>query len=121
VGCWVPDYGEEVTPDAAAGGFHQPKGGVGGNRGVYRGATPPHSVEGDLRGERLAGGSHGTRRVDLWAGGKWYEGVGGLFGSTDGGAARGAHEEDQGGCDDDECAHEVGHVYGTRSVRGHVF
>ncbi len=60
----IPDDGEKVAPDPAAGRFHQPQRRVRRDRGVDGAATPLEDVHRHLRRERLAGGGHPVPRQD---------------------------------------------------------
>ena len=58
LGFGVPDDGEEVAAEAAAGGFRHGEHGVGRDGGVDGVAARLERFDGGERGERLAGGGH---------------------------------------------------------------
>ena len=70
----IPHDGEQIAADAVAGRLHQSKRGVCSDRGIHRTAAIAHRLQRDLGRQRMRGGRHRMRRVDLAAGGEGFAG-----------------------------------------------
>jgi hypothetical protein len=66
----IPDDGEQIAADSAAGRLHQPQGRVGGDGCVHRAAPAQQNVHRDLGGQRMTGRGHPVSRDHFRPGGK---------------------------------------------------
>jgi hypothetical protein len=67
-GLRIPDHGEEIAAETARYGFEKTEGGVGGDRGIDRGAAGFEYVEPDLHRQRLRRGDHAVAGIHHRAG-----------------------------------------------------